>query len=75
MVNQSWLSSIRYSTLELLAPRIPDYSSSLISFSENVSFVPKPLKFFNFWCDRPDLSSWILEDWSSEVEVHGSPMF
>lgn len=70
MVNQSWLSSIRNSTLEFLAPGISDRSSALISFGENLSFVPKPFKFLNFWCDHSDI---IEEAWP--CEVHESPMF
>lgn len=73
LVNGDWLASFSNTAMEFLERGVSDHSSALVAIAKQISYGPKPFKYFNFWFDHKNFLQWVEDGWRTEVE--GFSMF
>ncbi|XP_062155298.1 uncharacterized protein LOC133863345 [Alnus glutinosa] len=73
LANGDWLATFSNTAVEFLERGVSDHSSALVTIAKQISYGPKPFKYFNFWSDHKNFLQWVEEGWRTEVD--GFSMF
>lgn len=73
LANGDWLASFSNTAVEFLERWVSDHSSAVVIVAKQISYGPKPFKYFNFWFDHKNFLQWVEDGWRTKVD--GFSMF
>ncbi|CAN1153831.1 Transposon TX1 uncharacterized 149 kDa protein [Linum perenne] len=62
-VNEDWLDSFKSSLVTILPPGFSDHCSLLVNTDIHLKFLPKPFKYFKYWCAHPEFYPLVEKAW------------
>ncbi|CAN1850672.1 Transposon TX1 uncharacterized 149 kDa protein [Linum perenne] len=72
-INEAWVDSFPRSYLQILLPGVSDHCSLFLNSDVPLQSLPKPFKYYKFWCEHPTFYNLIDEAWS--LKCSGSPLW